>query len=250
MQSDWAFDTVKTSAMGTYRNMARDIMPPGMVPDEQDEDDGSSMYGVPSSYASGAATRGSDLKGLGSNPDALHSTVVIKPLPEERDIPSLLAEEESSDNLASIVRPSTPPQLGPPPAYSGSVRSSRRASYSARNNTSGPGTVVREADLGSGVDTIRPVKKVDTAGSLRLSSDYVGNLREGSTGSSPTSPIKKDSSSRRAGSDAIKAGVSLVDEVVLPTFEKVRFSYYLQSWLSECCCRQSGTIWTLERSSP
>lgn len=208
--------------------MAKDIMPPGMVPEEQDEyeADDSSMYGVRSSYyASEAATRGSDQKalGLGANPDAQHSTMVIKPLPEERDIQSLLADVESSETVVSAERPSTPPQLEPPPAYTGSMRSSRRASYTARNNTSGPGTVVREADLGTGVDTIRPVKKVDTAGSLRLSSDYVGNLREGSTGSSPTSPIKKDSSSRRAGSEAFKAGVSLVDEVVLPTCERVCF---------------------------
>ena len=40
MRSEWDFDTIRssTSAMGTYRSMAKDLeMPPGMVP-EEDED--------------------------------------------------------------------------------------------------------------------------------------------------------------------------------------------------------------------
>lgn len=227
MQSDWTFDTIRTtSAMGTFRNMAKDIMPPGMVPDEEEEETigEASSNDVRSSYTSGVATRGSDPKLLGSNQDASHSTVVIKPLPEEQDIQTLLADAISSENAETSERPSTPPQQEPPPAYTGSVRSTRRASYAARNNLNGPGTVMREADLGSGVDTIRPVKKVDTIGSLRLSSEYVGNLREGAGPSSPTSPIKKDSSSRRVASEAMKAGRSLVDDVVLPTCERVRCS--------------------------
>jgi serine/threonine-protein kinase 24/25/MST4 len=220
MQSEWTFDTIRTSsAMGTFRNMAKDLMPPGMIPDEEEDAvEEASSNDVRSSYTSGAATRGSDPKLLGSNPDASHSTVVIRPLPEEQDIQTLLAASEDTD---STERPSTPPQQEPPPAYTGSMRSARRASYAARNNVTGPGTVMREADLGSGVDTIRPVKKVDTAGSLRLSSEYVGNLREGAGPSSPTSPVKKDSSSRRVASEAMKAGRSLVDDVVLPTCERV-----------------------------
>jgi len=106
------------------------------------------------------------------------------------------------------------------------VRTPRRSSYAAR--TAPNGTIVREADLGTGVDTIRPVKKIDTTGSLRLSSEYVGSMRarEGSGSNSlttsPTSPVKDKSSSmhKRAASDAAKAGRSLVDEVVLPALQK------------------------------
>jgi len=89
---------------------------------------------------------------------------------------------------------------------------------------------VREADLGTGVDTIRPVKKIDTTGSLRLSSEYVGSIRArdgrdgngtGSVPTTPTSPVKdKASSHRRAASEAAKAGRSVVDEVVLPALQK------------------------------
>lgn len=221
MQSEWMFDTIRTtSAMGTYRNMVKDVMPPGMVPDEQDEEEDSAACEVRSSYTSGAATRGSDPITLGLNPDASHSTMVIKSPPEEMDVPALLADNASSEYIGNAEGPSTPPSQEPPPAYTGSVRSSRRASYAARNNVNGLGTVIAEADLGSGVDTIRPVKKVDAAGSLRLSSEYVGTMREGSTGSLPTSPVKERSSHKRAMSEAMKAGRSIVDDVVLPTCEK------------------------------
>jgi len=84
--------------------------------------------------------------------------------------------------------------------------------------------------MGTGVDTIRPVKKIDTTGSLRLSSEYVGSMRArdgregsnaGSMPTSPTSPMKdKSSAHRRTTSDAAKAGRSLVDEIVLPTLER------------------------------
>lgn len=108
--------------------------------------------------------------------------------------------------------------LGAPPAYSGTALSSRRTSYAARTNVEGPGTVITDAYLGNGMDTIRPVKKIDPVGSLRLSAEFVGNMRkEGSGGSSPGSPTTK----KRGLSDAGRAGISLVDEVVLPVLGSV-----------------------------
>ena len=81
------------------------------------------------------------------------------------------------------------------------------------------GHALREADLGSGVDTIRPVKKVDAAGSLRLSTEFVGSLRkEASAGSSPKSP---PTTHKRMASEAGKAGSAIVDEVVLPIIQRV-----------------------------
>jgi len=106
---------------------------------------------------------------------------------------------------------------GAPPAYSGSVRSSRRASYAARTSRDGTGTVLREADLGTGVDTIRPVKKVDPVGSLKLSADFVGSIRKEGSGSNPGSPTMH----RRANSEMGKAGTSLVEDVILPILDRV-----------------------------
>ncbi|KAF5387828.1 hypothetical protein D9615_000411 [Tricholomella constricta] len=229
MRSDWNFDTIKTSsAMGTFRTMAKDLdMPMGMVPDEDElsDDEG---HG---SIDTGAATKGSDplTSGrLGMNSQAAHSTVIIKsPLPPspEKGIPELLLSEGSSPDDTPSVSPATPPSngfaadsatpLGAPPAYTGSIRTSRRASYSARMSADGAGTVLREVDIGSGVDTIRPVKKVDPVGSLRLSAEFVGSMRREASGNSPTSPTTH----RRAASEAGKAGRAVVDEVVLPILQ-------------------------------
>ncbi|KAJ7904515.1 STE/STE20/YSK protein kinase [Mycena olivaceomarginata] len=226
VRSDWNFDTIKSvSAMGTFRSMAKDLaMPPGMELDEEDEySDPEEMNG---SIDTGGATKGSDPIHIGMNSQAAHSTVIIRPSrspsESEKDIPTLLADSASADS--SSDSPHTPPlesALGAPPAYTGSVRTSRRASYAARSAVNGSGTVMREVDLGTGVDTIRPVKKVDTAGSLKLSAGYVGSMRrEGSTGSMPTSPTSPTSSThRRAASEAAKAGKTLVDEVVLPILQ-------------------------------
>ena len=141
----------------------------------------------------------------------------------------------------------------PPPAYTGSVRSSRRASYAARSNVT-TGTILGEADLGTGVDTIRPVKKVDTIRSLRLSEEYVGSIRsrEGSTSSNPpSSPSSTKGSHKRGATEAQAAGKSLVDEVMLPLLQKVCLigSFCLLQTTDKTCFRRQETIWTRERSS-
>ena len=237
--------------MGSLRSMAKDIMPPGMVPDddyyEEDDEQGSLFDHHPSTIDTAAATtRGSDvplapragLGGLAMNPDAGHSTVVIRAPPgAPEDAPSLMTDA-GSDETAETRAPVTPSQstdsvdaAEPPPAYTGSVRgATRRSSYAARQNVT-TGTVLGAADLGTGVDTIRPVKKVDTIRSLRLSEEYVGSLRSregsaggGSIGSAPSSPQSAKGSSKRGPSEAQKAGKALVDEVVLPTLQRVSAS--------------------------
>ncbi|KAK7470646.1 hypothetical protein VKT23_002070 [Stygiomarasmius scandens] len=221
IRSDWNFDTIKTSSvMGTFRGMAKDLASTPTFEDEEDE-----SYVVSDSHASvdtAGATRGSDpiIEGvIGSNAGAAHSTVLIKsPISQEpeADVETLLAANDEA-----MGEPSSSNDA-PPPAYnSGSIKSTRRSSYAIRQSVNGAGTVVREADIGTGIDTIRPVKKVDAAGSLRLSVEHVGSLRRDSNGSTsatstPISPTKH----RRAASEMGKAGVSIVDEVVLPTIEK------------------------------
>ncbi len=44
----------------------------------------------------------------------------------------------------------------------------------------GGGTALSAADIGNGIDTIRPVKRVDAAGSLRMSAEFVGAAGSGS----------------------------------------------------------------------
>ena len=223
MQSEWVFDTVRSAAaMGTYRSMEKDLVAHHEF-DPSDHDD-DSMYGVPEqgSFNTGGATRGSDPVNLGIHlPDAVRSTVVIKMPPDEKDIPAPPADGMPLENADSVEEPSTPPSQEPPPAYTGSVRSSRRSSYATRSMRDGRGTVLKEADLGSGVDTIRPVKKVDTVGSLRLSHEFVGSQREGGSGSTPSSPVTPKSPHKRALSESMRAGQSIVDDIILPICARV-----------------------------
>ncbi|KAF5389133.1 hypothetical protein D9757_004888 [Collybiopsis confluens] len=218
IRSDWNFDTIKTSSiMGTFRGMAKDLSSMSETSDDEFSDSG-----LPGTMETGGATKGSDplINGrIGSNLGAAQSTVVIKSSPpssphSEKDMAALLESQELSQS------PEAPPDaIPPPPAYnSGSVRNNRRSSYAERHAVNGAGTVMREADLGTGVDTIRPVKKVDTLGSLRISAEHVGELRKSASGSisSPSSPTTHG----RAASETGKAGVSIVDEVVLPVLHQ------------------------------
>jgi serine/threonine-protein kinase 24/25/MST4 len=234
IRSDWNFDTIKSSvAMGSFRNMAKDLDAlPGIEADENEypEDDGS--FDCEGSIDTSAATQGSDPlvpspPGIGANQQAAHSTVIVRPPRppgDEKDVPTLLASEESSSSAETSSGPATPPlgddtvPLGAPPAYTGSVRT-KRASYKARSTVHGPGTVLSQADLGTGVDTIRPVKKVDAVNSIRLSEGFVGSLRRDASMSSPMSPTKE--THKRRASESATAGKSMVDEVILPLLRNV-----------------------------
>lgn len=101
---------------------------------------------------------------------------------------------------------------------------------------------MRPADLGTGVDTIRPVKKVDPAGSLRLSSEFVGSLRKENSPTSPTAP-------RRVSSETARAGGSMVDQVILPILSNVRsLQVSLKDFsLIRLVSRPSEMIWMPER---
>ncbi|KII95208.1 hypothetical protein PLICRDRAFT_34044 [Plicaturopsis crispa FD-325 SS-3] len=218
VRSDWNFDTIKSaSAMGSFRSMAKDLMPPGMEPDDDYVDDEGFEEDGEGSVDTTGAVKGSDPlnQGIGMNMQAAHSTMIIRPLQDE---PTSAADavEAPAPQTGAEGESGTP--LGAPPAYTGSVRPSRRASYAARNDARG--TLLREADLGTGVDTIRPVKKVDTVGSLRMSAEHVGSVKREGSGSVPSSPTKDKASHKRAGSELGKAGKSIVDEVVLPILQK------------------------------
>jgi serine/threonine-protein kinase 24/25/MST4 len=212
--------------MGSFRNMAKDLVRPGVIPDEDEE--AVSLFGTAEdgdSLDTDAATKGSGIPpspgGTGSEIQAQRDgTVVVR-----SQLASSAGRVVPTEEVAPSDACSPDSNLGAPPAY---VRTPRRTSYAARMAPNG--TIVREADLGTGVDTIRPVKKIDTTGSLRLSSEYVGSIRardgsgSGSAPTSPTSPVKdKASAHKRSASEAARVARSLVDEVVLPTLQKVGY---------------------------
>ncbi|KAK8844573.1 hypothetical protein IAR55_006420 [Kwoniella newhampshirensis] len=75
------------------------------------------------------------------------------------------------------------------------------------------GTLVKEGDLGDGFSTVRPMKKVDTIGSQRLSNEYIGtgSVRKPPAAAGLESPIKPKSAFSPRG----RAGQALVEEVVM-----------------------------------
>ncbi|KAF8575627.1 STE STE20 YSK protein kinase [Ramaria rubella] len=228
LRSEWNFETVKSMVgVDTLQSLQKDGTI-GEIDDEAFSDEDMDAADE-RSIDTGGATKGTQpLSGIGVNMQAAHSTVVIKPLRNSGDAAPLLSA--SSGNTSSENEPHTPTSdtssaevpapLGAPPAYSGSMRSNKRSSYAARHNTQN-GTALRPADVGNGMDTVRPVKRVDTAGSLRLSNEFVGSLR--SREGNPvllTSIDTKPPSHARAASEQVRAGKSIIDEVVIPTLQR------------------------------
>lgn len=228
---DWNFDTIKsTAAMGSYRSM---IMSAAMDFDENEEIN--SPVGQ-ESIDTAAATQGSDqlpaLGGLGMNAAAAHSTLIIRQprTPTSEDTPALETSGDDSSGENSTGTPETPSpnEYSSPPPYTGSMRATRKSSRAERNAINGEGTVLKLGDIGNGVDTIRPMKKVDAAGSLRLSEEFLGSLRRDGVSSVPTSP-SKSSTHKRTPSEAAKAGRAVIDDVVIPILQKVSFLISLGS---------------------
>lgn len=102
--------------------------------------------------------------------------------------------------------------------------------------------------------TVRPVKRVDAAGSLRLSADYVGSMRSPpSSDAAPLTAEDKDQKGsgklrKRSKTELENAGRSLVDQVVLPTLQRVRLGVVPAiSTADTGNNRRYAMIWTLER---
>ncbi|KAI6113680.1 STE STE20 YSK protein kinase [Pisolithus croceorrhizus] len=233
IRSDWNFDTINSTAvMGTFRGAARDI-----VPETEDDDlttgDQLVYEEDQESFDTGGAVKGStilDPTAVRLNSHLTHSTVRINIIPQDRDPPLLNATTSSqrdasveSVDLVTSLQDMQTEALGAPPAYSGSMRSARRSSYAARHRTTGAGTIMREADLGTGLDTIRPIKKVDTTSSLKLSAEYVGSARSKDdvplSPTSPASPSKDRAPPKRRPGESERAGMAMVNDVVIPVLQ-------------------------------
>lgn len=142
------------------------------------------------------------------------------PAPLDAELASLSTTPNSSNPSLTTTDHSTPP-TSPDPSLKPTLRQrpfsadgaslvqkpkhQKKNSWSARHDING--TVVRPADVGTGYETIRPVKRFDTVGSNRASADMVASLRE---------EEKVD-----AESDQEKIGRALVEEVALPVLDSI-----------------------------
>ncbi|KAG8974650.1 hypothetical protein FRB90_009730, partial [Tulasnella sp. 427] len=236
--SEWDFATIKSSARDSrFVFDAEEVYYEG-----EEEEEGYGQDEVQSGEErdfddTTASVKGSDGltgrdgkpngNGLGNLKEAGHSTVLIKPkVPKAEAAPDLASSApESTSTEEGPSEPKTPPS----PTLS---KTSRRSSYGARNDPNG--TVLRVEDIGSGMHTVRPVKRVDAVGSLRRSEEYVGSLRSppqspnglpstnenGTTGSSGSGRGSNGKLQKKKKEDIANAGRLLVDQVVLPTLQK------------------------------
>ncbi|KAG8925935.1 hypothetical protein FRC02_009312 [Tulasnella sp. 418] len=82
-----------------------------------------------------------------------------------------------------------------------------------------------EGDMGNGMHTVRPVKHVDTLGSLRRSAEYVGSIRTPPEASTSSLVAEENGSGnskkhKKSRSEVALAGKALVEQVVVPTIHK------------------------------
>lgn len=106
---------------------------------------------------------------------------------------------------------------------------SRKSSWSERHDING--TVLKAADVATGMDTIRPVKRLDKGGSARVSQEYIGSARSSDglgldlSAVDARYPIRSlddtdEGDEEEEGSG--QAGRALVHDVVLPVLERAK----------------------------
>ncbi|KAG8952371.1 hypothetical protein FRC03_012176 [Tulasnella sp. 419] len=213
INSEWDFATIR-SAMGSLRSMARESKYFVGDSDADDEGDYPGLSGVeeetghPSiddAYDTLGAVKGSDATssgGIGSNQSASHSTVLIKPKQAKEG-----ADTPNGVNGNGDVK--TPPSPTSP-------KSLRRSSYAARNDAKG--TILTEGDMGNGMHTVRPVKHVDTLGSLRRSAEYVGSIRTPPEASTSSLVAEENGSGNSKKHKKSRSEVALAGKALEPSY--------------------------------
>ncbi|KAE8209371.1 hypothetical protein CF327_g6638, partial [Tilletia walkeri] len=256
IMSEWQFETVR-SRMSALDFETRDI------DDDEEEGDENAKHGQQNGNAlrqhanvsTSTLTGGSSVGTEKQRPPV--NTAVVTPTPTGHLLPPSSSTSPISPSASSSASSSSSSATRSNGVPNGSLRGTRRSSWNERNDING--TVLRPADIASGYETIRPVKRLDAGGSARMSSEFLranglgpsasGSVRsrsglsgmgedsvESSTsvgGSSTASAAQSNGTRHRkgqssgslalpVGSEEAKAGTALVNEVILPTLEKHR----------------------------
>ncbi|KAG9104263.1 hypothetical protein FRC06_004011 [Ceratobasidium sp. 370] len=216
VRSEWIFESVRSNMSGSGYGSVRDILY------EMDGEDQEGRYEDLGTYSTVGAVHGSALDNEPA-PQEIDETEPVK-------APAISLPGSPSTPRGSV--PGTPKNVSSSPTTPSSPRSQKRLSYAERNNLNG--AVVREGDVGDGMSTMRPVKRVDAAGSLRLSHEYVGSVRSRGSGDSSegsaenglsesitsSGESKTPAKHKKSVSETAKAGKALVEEVVIPVLQQ------------------------------
>ncbi|GAK67061.1 uncharacterized protein PAN0_016d5287 [Moesziomyces antarcticus] len=153
-----------------------------------------------------------------------------------------MASSHAGSTATQHIRCARDGKASPSHSRNGSAASSasrpdsrpRRSSWNERNDING--TVLREGDVANGLETLRPVRRLDAGGSAKLSQQYIGSLRSGSAPSGleksgelaeavpralrhSRSALASSSSTAQAHATA---GENLVKDVILPVMERAK----------------------------
>ena len=134
----------------------------------------------------------------------------------------------SSLNGNSLLPPmsKSPEKVGRSPSPTKLAAKTRKSSFNQRHDING--TVLKAADVATGMDTIRPVKRIDSGGSARISQEYIGSTRSNDglgvdlSAIDARYPIKMDSTEKDEEDGSGQAGRALVHDVVLPVLERAK----------------------------
>lgn len=138
---------------------------------------------------------------------------------------NLLAPSSVNSSSSDVGTRATTPDAS---SSNGTLRppiaaTNRKSSYAARHDING--TVVKPADIGSGLDTIRPVKRFDSVGSNRASAELVAQLRKRDSDGSVRSAHSVDPAPSRpkirTSDTTALIGRALVDDIVCPTIDAI-----------------------------
>ncbi|WWC85497.1 uncharacterized protein L201_000361 [Kwoniella dendrophila CBS 6074] len=197
MKSEWNFDeTIKGTIKGVPVNL--DL-------EDLDDDDDEWDYGQDGEEEDDEGTWQGTVR---ERDDLLRASTL-----NGSDLSLPMLERSSPNPTPSIgSSPQTPHSEVMDLKSSSGSGTSGKSTWKERQNRE-QGTVVREGDLGDGFSTVRPMKKVDTIRSARMSNEYIGtgSVRKITAIPGLESPIKSKPSFSPRG----RAGQALVEEVVL-----------------------------------
>ncbi|WWD06048.1 hypothetical protein V865_004133 [Kwoniella europaea PYCC6329] len=193
MRSEWNFDeTIKGTVKGVPVSLDLEDLEDDNEWDYQDEDgDGDGWEGT-----------------VREREDLLRASTL-----NGSDLSLPMLERSSPNPTPSLgSSPQTPHSDVMDLKSSSGSGTSGKSTWKERHNKDG-GTVVKEGDLGDGFSTVRPMKKIDTVKSARMSNGYIGtgSVRKLNGVNGLESPIK----SKPPLSPRGRAGQALVEEVIV-----------------------------------